>query len=244
MDIVVKQREKFHLVEFIPFACVLNEFPSCECWVKKVRIFNTKKWLKSKWLKSEWVKSEWLKSEFPQITANSLELFLCGITTPQWKFATWSGSQSFSILSGLESNQCWVISEVWLALIFNHFARAWTAGLHSATRIAPIQHDAMTKFATGQSFTVYLQSPLTVWTRRSFWRAQNPTSTKPIGRFFTPLCIALIDSTRSISFLLSAKMQLLKFNITSFSLFLISFCHSILKHNLLKPMRILHYLTA
>ncbi len=34
--------KKFHLVEFIPFACVLNEFLSCECWVKKVRIFNKK----------------------------------------------------------------------------------------------------------------------------------------------------------------------------------------------------------
>ncbi len=26
---------KFHLVEFVPFTCVPNEFPSCEHWVKK-----------------------------------------------------------------------------------------------------------------------------------------------------------------------------------------------------------------
>ncbi len=42
-DIVVKLCvKKFHLVEFIPFAWVLNEFLSCECWVKKVRIFDKK----------------------------------------------------------------------------------------------------------------------------------------------------------------------------------------------------------
>ncbi len=34
---------KFYLVEFIPFGCVPNEFPSCDCWVKKVRIFVEKK---------------------------------------------------------------------------------------------------------------------------------------------------------------------------------------------------------
>ncbi len=65
---------------------MLNGFPNCKYWVKKVRIFDQKKQLKSEWaksegaksegVKSEGVKSEWLKSEFPQIAASSMELFL------------------------------------------------------------------------------------------------------------------------------------------------------------------------
>ncbi len=56
---------------------MLNEFPGCEYWVKKVRIL-TKKQAKSEWAKAEQAKSEEAKSEqlkFPQITASSTELF-------------------------------------------------------------------------------------------------------------------------------------------------------------------------
>ncbi len=31
VDIVLKQCVKVHLVKFVSFACVLNEFPNCEC---------------------------------------------------------------------------------------------------------------------------------------------------------------------------------------------------------------------
>ena len=107
--------EKFYLVEFVPFACVPNEFPSCEYWVKKVRIFH-KKVTKirvseirvSKISVSEIRVSEirvrefrvseirWAKSEFPQITASSMEGFffrdlMFRITSmPLWP-CTWTG---------------------------------------------------------------------------------------------------------------------------------------------------------
>ncbi len=34
--------QKFHLVKFVPFGYVLSQFPSCEYWVKKVRILTKK----------------------------------------------------------------------------------------------------------------------------------------------------------------------------------------------------------
>ncbi len=45
MDIVVKQCVKVPfgwICILVPFACVPKKFPSCECWVKKVRIFDNK----------------------------------------------------------------------------------------------------------------------------------------------------------------------------------------------------------
>ncbi len=42
VDIVVKQCVKVLFGEFFPFECVLNKFPSCEHWVKIVRILTKK----------------------------------------------------------------------------------------------------------------------------------------------------------------------------------------------------------
>ncbi len=88
-------------VPFVPFGCVLKEFPSCAYWVKKVFWFLTKKQPKSEWAKSEWAKSEQAKSEqakseqakseqakseqlkFPQITGSSMELFFSPTYSPE-----------------------------------------------------------------------------------------------------------------------------------------------------------------
>ncbi len=58
---------KFHLVKFVPFGCVLNEFPSCEYWVKTIGFFSIKnKQPKSEQAKSEQPKSKQAKSEQPK----------------------------------------------------------------------------------------------------------------------------------------------------------------------------------
>ncbi len=77
---------KFHFVKFVPFGCVLNKFPRCEYWVKKVRILtkksdpnqskpNQSEPNQSEPNQSKPNQSKQNQSNFPQITASSMELF-------------------------------------------------------------------------------------------------------------------------------------------------------------------------